>query len=126
MIVIDTDVLIEIFEKQSEKGDEALRKIAEAGEDIGITTITLHEVLYGIYKYAKEAQNILGLPVLEYTKADSVLSAALEFETEGRGRRVRRTDTMIAAITINNKGKLYTFDRDHFKDMQRNGLELFN
>ena len=30
MIVLDTDVLIEIFDKRSGKGDEALRKIHES------------------------------------------------------------------------------------------------
>jgi len=37
MIVIDTDVLIEIFDKKSGKADQALRKILQGGEDISIT-----------------------------------------------------------------------------------------
>ena len=35
MIVIDTDVLIEIFDRKSQKGEEALEKIVESGERIG-------------------------------------------------------------------------------------------
>lgn len=31
MIVLDTDVLIEIFDKKSVKGDEALEKLSEKG-----------------------------------------------------------------------------------------------
>lgn len=51
MIVIDTDVLIEIFDKKSSKGDEALNKITRSGEKISITAINLHEILYGLQKY---------------------------------------------------------------------------
>jgi predicted nucleic acid-binding protein len=36
MIVLDTDVLIEIFDKRSEKGDEALRKILKSDDKISI------------------------------------------------------------------------------------------
>jgi len=34
MIALDTDVLIEIFDKRSGKGDEALRKILECNNKI--------------------------------------------------------------------------------------------
>lgn len=54
MILIDTDVLIEIFDKKSDKGDEALRRMEKTGEDIAIASLSLHEILYGIYKYAKK------------------------------------------------------------------------
>ena len=52
MILVDTDVLIEIFDKNSKKGEDALQRIEEAGEDIALTSLNLHEILYGLYKYA--------------------------------------------------------------------------
>jgi len=75
MIIIDTDVLIEIFDRKSEKGDEALKKLIESGEKKSITAITLHEILYGLQKYAKPVKEVLQLPVLDYTKDDAVLAA---------------------------------------------------
>ena len=51
MIIIDTDVLIEIFDKKSTKGDLAIEKLDIASEDIAITSLNMHEILYGIYKY---------------------------------------------------------------------------
>ena len=68
MIVLDTDVLIEIFDKRSVKGDEALGKLVESGEDIATTVINLHEILYGLEKFAKPVRDVLLLPVIEYTK----------------------------------------------------------
>jgi len=126
MIVLDTDVLIEIFDKKSEKGDEALKKILESGEDISITAINLHEILYGLRKYARPLKEVLQLPVLSYTRDDASLSAKIELEAESRGVPIRRTDAMIAAIAINRGASLYTLDLKHFQSLRTLGLKLFN
>jgi len=127
MIVIDTDVLIEIFDKKSQRGDEALNKIVESRESISITAINLHEVLYGLQKYARPVKEILQLPVLNYTKKDAKLAAELELEMEKTGREIRRTDAMIAAISINNSASLFTLDLKHLKKkpLEAFGLKLF-
>ncbi len=125
MIVLDTDVLIEIMDKKSKKGEELLKRVLESGEDICITAINLHEILYGLYKYAKPVEEVLGLHVISYTKDDAVLAAKLELEMEKKGISIRRTDAMIAAIVINNEAKLYTSDLKHFKPLEPLGLKLF-
>ena len=125
MIVLDSDVLIEIFDKRSPKGDEALDKILESGDSVCTTAINLHEITYGLQKYAKPVKEILQLPVLNYTKEDAHLSAKIELETERTGAPIRRTDTMIAAITISSGAKLYTMDFKHFKPLKAQGLRLF-
>jgi len=125
MIVIDTDVLIEILDKKSEKGDEALRTIIESGEEISTTVITLHEVLYGLCKRGKSAKDVLLLPVLSYTKRDALLSSRMELETEKQGKPIPRADTMIAAMAINNEAKLFTLDLKHFSSLKEFGLKLF-
>ena len=125
MIVLDTDVLIEIFDRGSIKGEEALERLVRCGEDICITVINLHEILYGLSKYAKPVREVLRLPVLSYRKEDAILASELELKLERRGMSIRRTDAMIAAITINNNAKLYTFDVRHFKPLEEYGLKLF-
>jgi len=126
MIVLDTDVLIEILDKQSVKGDEALKILVERGEDIATTVINLHEILYGLEKYAKPVKDILLLPVIEYTKRDAQLSAELELKAESLGKPVRRTDAMIAAMVINKGAYLYTFDLKHFNVFRKFGLKLLS
>lgn len=125
MIVLDTDVLIEIFDKHSIKGDEALKTLIEKGEDIATTVINLHEILYGLKKYAKPVKEVLLLPTLEYTKRDAQLSAELELKAEDLGMPIRRVDAMIAAIVINRGAQLYTFDLKHFSLLKDFGLKLF-
>lgn len=126
MILLDTDVLIEIFDRNSERGDEALEAILGSGEDIATTSINLHEILYGMEKYAKPVKDVLLLPVLDYTKRDALISAEIEVEAERSGSAIRRMDAMIASVAINHGALLYTFDMKHFKPLEDMGLKLFS
>ncbi len=76
-------------------------------------------------KYAKPVEELLLLPVLDYTKKDSILSSKIKLEVENRGIVLRRMDAMIAAITINNGASLYTLDSKHFGPLKSLGLKLF-
>jgi len=125
LIIIDSDVLIELLDRKSQKGEQALKQTIESNEEEATTVISLHEVLYGLHKYGKPVQELLLLPILSYNKKDAVLSSKIEFEAEKKGNPVCRTDAMIAAITINNNAKLYTFNLRHFKALQDRGLELY-
>lgn len=117
MILIDSDVLIEILDEDSKKGDAALKKIEDAGEDIALTSLNLHEILFGLYKYASNSkiEKILVLDVTDFTRNDAVLSAKLEVKAEKKGDKVPRFDAMIAAIAINRGLKLFTFNKKHFE-----------
>ena len=77
MIVLDTNVLIEIFDRHSVKGEKLLRRIIERGDSVATTAINLHEMLYGLEKYAKPVSEILQLPILSYTREDAGLSVRL-------------------------------------------------
>ena len=125
MIILDTDVLIEIFDKKSSKGDEALDRIEKSGEDIAITSIGLHEILYGLNRYGDAINEVTRLPVLPFTRKDAMVSAKLELDMKRKGTSMRRTDAMIAAVAINNGGKLYTFDLKHFGPLEEQGIVLF-
>jgi len=125
MIALDTDVLIEILDKKSEKGAKAFEQILQSEEEICTTAINIHEILYGLHKYGKPVKEILLLPILNYAKKDAVLSSKVELEAEKSGNSIRRTDAMIAAIAINNGAALYTFDLKHFSPLKALGLKLF-
>ncbi len=116
MIIIDTDVLIEILDRKSGKGDAALKKIENTGEEVVITALNLHEIAYGLYKYGKEIiREIEQMETLGYTRDDALLSAKLELECERRGKKASRRDSMIAAIAINRNAKVFTFNKKHFQ-----------
>jgi len=124
MIIIDTDVLIEIFDKGSQKGTNAFQKIEQSGEDVAITSLSLHEILYGFYKYGKKKiPAVEKLETIGFTKEDAMLSANIEWDTEQKGCFVSRIDAMIAAMAINRKAKLFTFNQKHFRTVSE--LTLF-
>lgn len=120
MILVDTDVLIEIFDKNSKIGEDCLKKIEEDGEDIALTSLNLHEILYGLHKYAEnlKIEKIKTLDIIDFTKDDAILSANLEIGAEKKGNKIPRFDTMIAAVAINRGFKLFTNNKKHFKDFK--------
>ena len=125
MIVLDTDILIEIFDKNSALGAEILEKIE--GYEIATTSINLHEIVYGFYKVKKELiRELMEFNILDYTRSDALLSAKLEVELEKIGKPAGRFDTMIAAVCINRDALLLTLNRTHFERFTKFGLRLFN
>ncbi len=123
MIILDSDILIEIYDKKSMSGEALLKKIEESGDNFYTTTINIQEVLYGLLKYAKQTTYMLQLPTIDYNKEDARLAAELEWKTEIKGRKIDRVDAIIAAIAINHNAKLYTNNKKHFSNIPN--LELF-
>ena len=124
MILLDTDVIIEVLDKESDKGQGLMLKIIESGEEYCTSSVNMHEVLYGIEKYSKDSRLVLQIPTLEYSKNDSELSAVLELGAERKGKAVPRMDAIVASIAINNGCSLYTLD-EHFEVFTDKGLTLF-
>lgn len=122
MIVLDTDVLIEIFDKHSKRGDQAIEYLEQRDEDIAITSLTVHEILYGHYKQKKKLIEIQEMNTLDFTKEDALLSAKLEYDAEKKGMIIPRIDCMIAAMVIKRNAVLFTFNTRHFQRMKQ--LEL--
>ena len=81
MTLLDSNVLVEILEKKSKKGEPLYSEIIESGEGI-CTTLILHEIMYGLRKYSKPTKELLQLPVVDYSKEDALLSAKIEYEME--------------------------------------------
>ena len=54
MIMLDTNVIVEILEKRSIKGEQLYSALIESGETISTTAINLHEVMYGLRKYSQD------------------------------------------------------------------------
>ncbi len=126
MLLLDTNVLVEILEKRSKKGEELYSSVIASGEAIGTTAINLHELLYGLKKYAKPVKELLQLPIIDYSRDAALLSAEIEYDMEKNGTPIRRTDTMIAAIAIKGSMHLLTLDTKHFEPIaKKTPLEFF-
>ena len=124
MILLDSDIIIEVLDENSGKGEALMHKIIQSGEEYCTSSVNMYEVLYGIEKYSKDSRLVLQLSTLEYTKKDSELSTVLELSAERKGRSIPRMDTIVASIAINNGCSLYTLD-ERFEVFTDNGLKLF-
>lgn len=124
MIILDTDVLIEILNRRSRRGAEAMEVLKSIDEDVVTTSITIHEVQYGLEKRGKKNPDIHRLRALPYTNNDAHLSAKLELLAEKNSTPIHRMDTMIASIAINNSARLFTYNMSHFRPLLPHGLEL--
>jgi len=124
LILLDTDVIIEVLDKNSDQGQTLMLRIIKSGEEYCTSSVNMHEVLYGIEKYSKDSRSVLQIPTLSYSKNDSELSTALELSAERKGKSVPRMDAIIASIAINNGCSLFTLD-EHFEVFTENGLNLF-
>jgi predicted nucleic acid-binding protein len=125
MILLDSNVLIDIFDARSARGGHALDTIVASGDGVGTTSINLHEVAFGVVKRSGNLEDLLRFPVLPYTRENAVLSSRIEAGLEKKGTAARRADAMIASIAIGASCPLYTFDRKHFEPMKDFGLALF-
>lgn len=84
LILLDTDIIIEVLDKNSDKCQEFMLKIVKNGSEYCTSSVNMHELLYGIEKYSKDSRLVLQIPTLEYGKKDSELSALLKLSTEKR------------------------------------------
>ena len=124
MIIVDTDVLIEISDKRSKKGNEMYQKIIANGDDVAITSMTLYETMYGLIKFKKPFYYLSSFRVYEFSKEDALLAAKLDLDLEKNGKKIKRMDIIIASTTINRGATLCTFDNE-FHQLEKLGLRLF-
>jgi tRNA(fMet)-specific endonuclease VapC len=117
MILIDTDVLIEMTKENIELPKEPL----------AITTITLYEFLHGAKDIDAAARiRERDFAILSETPESIRISAKIWQNLKKEGKIVADADLVIAGIAIANKIPLWTNNRRHFERFERYGLELYN
>ena len=68
MIALDSDVLIEILDRKSEKGAEAFKRILASGEEVCTTVISVHEVMFGMQKFGKPVKEPIAATCPKFTQ----------------------------------------------------------
>ncbi len=126
-IVLDTDVLIEIFERKNEKVIEKIERLVNRGYILGTTTINVSEWVWGA-KTRKDLENMIEvietLEIFPLEKKSSILSGIMHFELSKKGQKPSFRDCLIASICITNGLMLYTLNKKDFKRFERFGLFL--
>jgi len=129
MIFLDSDILSYYF-----SGNQRIRdKISETiknQEKIALTTINIYELLKGFRWRKNGNKEILFKKFLEkvfvFSLDDNAIGLAADIYADLRenGKTIGDADILIAAIVINNDGKLVFNNAKHYKDIK--GLKLEN
>ncbi|GJL49887.1 MAG: ribonuclease VapC [Nitrospirales bacterium] len=117
MIVVDTTVWIEFFNRAQTPEDRYLQYLIRESHSLALTDLIFCEILQGIRDDAVYAQTrtiFLSYPIL---RMDSLVifeqSASIYRACRWRGLTVRKTvDCLIAAVCIANDVELFHRDRD--------------
>jgi tRNA(fMet)-specific endonuclease VapC len=104
-LLLDTDICIHVIREQPESIVERFSKYAVG--DIGISTITLAELEYGISKSGRPAKNkealdlfTTPLVVADFDRAATVAYGKLRAALEKKGQMIGGMDLLIAAHAV--------------------------
>jgi predicted nucleic acid-binding protein len=130
LIFLDTDVL-SFFLAGVETVYKRLKQTLESGNRIGLTIITIYEVLKGL-RYRnnlKKYQNFTKL--LDYVQVNHLTNTAVELaantygELRRKGITISDADIFIAAIVLENNGILVTNNEKHFQHVEGLHYEIW-
>lgn len=118
MILLDTDVLIDVRRKHAQTL-ASLRALAEAGEEFGTTSLNAAELLRGSNRDAPTLATTIrilnGLVEVPFGPRAARRFGELMHALDRAGRPVPAIDGMIAAATLEAGARLATRNRRHFE-----------
>jgi tRNA(fMet)-specific endonuclease VapC len=126
--LIDTNICIYIMNK---KPDDVIQKFKQIkiGE-IGVSTITISELQYGISKSRKRKKNeirlnefITPLEILPYDESAAKAYGDLRYELEKAGKSIGPLDLLIAAHAVSRNLIVVTNNDKEFKRIKKLKVE---
>jgi predicted nucleic acid-binding protein len=119
MIFLDTDILSYFL-----RGDDAIinkiSQVIEHGEEIGLTTMSVYEILKGFRYRNNKKKETLFLEMLDNLSVFSLDNTAINIAADiyaslrKSGQTISDADIIIAAIVMSNNGILVTNNNKHF------------
>jgi len=115
--VLDTSIIIEIFDKGNEK---LLEHILQKYKKVYIPWLVLYEYLYG-HKYlgrdvVQRKQGLEKLGVIKWLTQDIILKTLeIDIELRKKGLSIPFSDIVIAATAIMLQAEIITLDKKHYE-----------
>lgn len=134
MIVLDTNVVSELLRDQPHP--EVVAFIADNTEQLALTTVTIHEVTYGLARlpegrrrrgltaaFLEFTESLTDPQIMDLTEPAARRSGLVRALRDAAGRPLAPADAHIAGICLEAGFALATRNT---KDFERIGLELIN
>jgi predicted nucleic acid-binding protein len=129
MIFLDSDILSYYFAGNSEIHNK-IKETINTGEEIALTAMNVYEILKGFKWRNSKNKEVVFNKFLETVPVfpidDSVINLATDIYADLRRNGITTSDAdiLIAAIVINNNGKLISNNIKHYKEIEK--LQVMN
>lgn len=125
MKILDTDHCIEIL-----RGRLNLDARVSAGQELGITSISVAELTHGAHRSSRPEENLARLDVLlaaltifSFDEFSARRFGLLKAQLERAGNLLNDMDLQIASIVLENQTTLVTHNGNHFERLDGLSLE---
>ena len=119
-LLLDTNICIYIIKHKPATVLERFRNLSPV--DVGISSITVYELMYGVHKSQQPRKNLAALnlfltplSVVDFQKDDASMCGKIRAELEARGQTIGPYDLQIAAQAVTRKLTLVTNNLREFK-----------
>ncbi|CAM3716848.1 Ribonuclease VapC [Deinococcus saxicola] len=121
LYLLDTNTCIYTMNRRPEVVERRVDEATEAGHEIGISSITLHELWFGIYRSdrvpvnTRTLQNLIAtLHVYNFDGVAANMAAGLRATLKNAGRPIGPYDGLIAGHTLSLNAVLVTNNTGEF------------
>lgn len=127
MILVDSSVWVDFFSASPGRGGSELRRMIQESEPFAITGVVVSEVLQGLTRDVATIERLLGnCDMLEPEGFDTYRHAAVMYRAaRAKGLTLTTIDTLIAAIAVEHRAKVFTLDQDFSHIARLTALELY-
>ena len=114
MILVDSSIWIDFFNRSPGAAGNELRRLIDEGEYFALTGVIVAEVLQGLTRNVHEIEEYLSRwDLLEPSGIMTYREAAAIFRSaRAKGISLTTIDTIIAAIALEHSATVFTIDKD--------------
>ena len=127
MILVDSSVWVDFFSSAPGRAGAELRRMIEESEPFALTGVIVAEVLQGLTRDAGPIERFLAqCDLLEPRGFATYREAAATYRAaRARGISLTTIDTLIAAIAVEHRARVFTLDQDFSRIARLTGLALY-
>jgi tRNA(fMet)-specific endonuclease VapC len=120
-LALDTSVLIDVMRGRRPACRARLDRAREAGDEIRLSSVSLHELMYGALRSRRAGYHLQAVDALvadmlvdDWTSEDALVAARVRHDLDEGGQPIGPLDTLIAAHAIRCDAVLVTGNLRHF------------
>ncbi|GAA5513811.1 tRNA(fMet)-specific endonuclease VapC [Deinococcus carri] len=134
LYLLDTNICIFTMNRRPEQVGRRMREVTAAGHQLGISSVTLHELWYGVRRSGRPEQNaarlstlVQTLDVFDFGPEAAEAAAGIRAALAGSGSPIGPYDVLIAGhaqslnalVVTNNLGEFARVPGLHYEDWTR-------